>query len=69
MFREMASLSMHGDDDLRAHPFIHLHELRSAGVPGDVHMGLALRHDAHAKVGKLVHDPSDRDLVAGDDAR
>ena len=35
----------------------------------DMDMRLPLRDDPHAQVGQLVHDPPDRDLVAGNDPR
>ena len=38
-------------------------------MTGHVDMRLPLGDDLHAKVGQLVHDPADRDFVAGDDPR
>ena len=38
-------------------------------MAGDVDMRLPLGDDPHAEVRQLVHDPADRDFVAGDDPR
>ena len=65
----MPRLAMDRHDDLGTHPIVHFDELRPAGVARHVHMGLALGDDARAEVRKLVHDPPDGDLVAGDDPR
>ena len=38
-------------------------------MAGYVNVRLPLGDDHHAEVGQLVHDPADRELVAGDDLR
>jgi hypothetical protein len=57
---------MDGDDDLWADPLVHRGELGPAGMAGDVDLRLAVGDHPDAPRGKLVLDPADGDLVAGD---
>ena len=60
-------VAVHRHHDLGPDPFVHLDQLGAPGMAGDVDVRLLLGDDAHAEVRQLVHDPPDRDLVAGDD--
>ena len=62
-------LAVDRDDDFRPDPVVHHLQFRAAGVTGDVNMRLLLGDDQRAEVRQLVHDPPDRDFVAGDDPR
>ena len=66
---QVPRLAVDRNDDLGPDPIVHLDQLGPARMAGDVDMRLALGDDLHAEVGQLVHDPADRDLVAGDDPR
>ena len=69
MLGEVPRLPVHGNNDLRTHPFVHLHQFGTAGMSRDVHVRLLLGDDLHAEIGELVHDPADRDFVPRDDPR
>src|SRR5699024_2126678 len=63
---QVLGLAVHRHDVLGAHDVVAVHELTGAGVPGDVHLGVALVDDVGAEIGELVDDPVDGVLVAGD---
>src|SRR5690349_8072599 len=65
----MPRFAMDWNDDLRPNPIVHLLELRPPWVAGNMDVRLTLSDDLHAEVRKLVHNPADADLVAGDDPR
>ena len=69
MLGEVARLAMDGNHDFGPNPIVHLDQLGPSRMAGDMDMRLALGDDLRIEVGKLVHDPADRDLVARDDPR
>src|SRR6185369_17977478 len=69
MFGEVSGFAVDRYDDLRSDPIVHLDQLGPPGMAGYMDVRLALRHDAHAKIGQLVHDAANRDFVARDDPR
>src|SRR6476659_2845926 len=69
MLAKMTRFAVHRNDNFRPHPIVHLDQLGTSRMSRDVDVSLALRNHADAKVGQLVHDPADRDLVPRDDPR
>ena len=66
---QVARLAVHGDDDLRPHPAVHLAQLVAPRMPGDVHQRLVVGEDIAAVAGEAVLDAPDGLLVAGNGAR
>ena len=69
MLGQVARLAVDWDHDLGPDPIVHLDQLGAARVARYMDVRLPLGDDPNAKLGQLVHDPADRDLIAGYDAR
>ena len=66
LLQHVAALAVNRDQQLGLNPVVHLDQFGPARVPRYVDMRLSLGDRSHAKLGKLVHHPADRILVAGD---
>src|SRR5699024_479036 len=64
---QVTDLPVHGHHVARADDVVHIQQLTSRGVPGDVHAGIGLVHHFGAQADQAVDDPEDGVLVPGDE--
>ena len=69
MLCQMTGLAMHGDSKLGPHPLIHMGQLVTARMAGDMHEMIALGDDGNAALGQAVLQIKNRGFVAGDNTR